>query len=221
MQNQRDIADWPCFSKFVASFPLGQIPAGKVVVEAAVTLHQFGNAGGGEWGEPPPSYMSASLLEAAIDEETVSWNSTPGVAETGPVVLVQPMSGPVVWPGVAWQWDVSRLLASAYTQGKNSLDLVWYSADAAYHTGKYFTSSETGDWNVAGRPALLVRFADELDDWQLVDFNVNGRVDIFDLSYLIEGWGGLGCEWIVDVTGDCVVDVRDWWRGLEFFGRPY
>jgi len=37
---------------------------------------------------------------------------------------------------------------------------VLYEADSAYHSGKYFTSSDTGDWNEAGRPTLQVILAD-------------------------------------------------------------
>jgi hypothetical protein len=31
-----------------------------------------------------------------------------------------------------------------------------YSADDDYNSGKYFVSSDTGDWNATGRPTLQV-----------------------------------------------------------------
>ncbi len=35
-----------------------------------------------------------------------------------------------------------------------------YRADSAYHSGKYFVFSDTGDWNEAGRPRLEVWWQD-------------------------------------------------------------
>ena len=34
--------------------------------------------------------------------------------------------------------------------------LALYEADWAYHSGKYFYASDTGDWNAEGRPTLTV-----------------------------------------------------------------
>ena len=36
------------------------------------------------------------------------------------------------------------------------LQLALYSADGPLHTGKYFWSSDVGDWNAEGRPTLTV-----------------------------------------------------------------
>lgn len=33
-----------------------------------------------------------------------------------------------------------------------------YAADTPYGTGKYFTASESGSWNAAGRPTLIVEW---------------------------------------------------------------
>jgi len=40
------------------------------------------------------------------------------------------------------------------------LRLILYSADSAYHSGKYFVASDTGDWNLEGRPRLDVQWGD-------------------------------------------------------------
>ena len=61
------------------------------------------------------------------------------------------------WPGVPYEWDVSIAAAQAYTAGE-PLRLVVYSADSAYHSGKYFISSDTGDWNEIARPSLMVHW---------------------------------------------------------------
>ena len=40
------------------------------------------------------------------------------------------------------------------------LRLVLYEADEAYHSGKHFVASETGDWNEEARPTLRVLWGD-------------------------------------------------------------
>jgi hypothetical protein len=57
IQNQWDISDWPCFSKYYVTFPLDAVPPGKIILSATLTLTLFGNAGGGHWGEPPDSFI--------------------------------------------------------------------------------------------------------------------------------------------------------------------
>ena len=59
IQNQWDIADWPCFSKYYVTFPLDALPKGKLITSATLTMYMFGTAGGGQWGEPPDFYIQA------------------------------------------------------------------------------------------------------------------------------------------------------------------
>jgi len=54
--------------------------------------------------------------------------------------------------------DVTWGFVQAYTRGQ-PLRLALYSADSAYHSGKYFVSSNTGDWNAENRPTLVVRLS--------------------------------------------------------------
>jgi hypothetical protein len=61
------------------------------------------------------------------------------------------------WPGIPWSWDISRAVAQAYEAGE-PLRLAIYTADNAYHSGKYFVSSDTGDWNAQARPTIEIRF---------------------------------------------------------------
>ena len=63
------------------------------------------------------------------------------------------------WPGVERHWDLSGAVAEAYAAGK-PLRLVLYEADMAYHSGKYFATSDTGEWNAQGRPKLKVTWGD-------------------------------------------------------------
>jgi hypothetical protein len=76
IQNQIDVADWPCFSKYYIIFPLDNIPAGKAIISAKLTLYQFGNAG--DLNDPDPrNRPHASLIQVLNvaeewDEMTIS-----------------------------------------------------------------------------------------------------------------------------------------------------
>jgi hypothetical protein len=155
IQNQWDIADWPCFSKFFVTFPLATLPPGMVIVSATLTMHLFGNSGGGAWGDPPDSYIQVLTVNDDWDENTLTWNNAPLAKENISGTWVKPMTGGNIWPGDPYQLDVGRAVADAYATGK-PLRLALYSADGAYHTGKYFSSSDTGDWNAVARPTLNV-----------------------------------------------------------------
>jgi hypothetical protein len=159
VQNQLDIADRPCFSKFYITFPLDQIPSGKEILSAQVTLYQFGNSGGGEWGEAPVSLIQALTIAEDWDETTLTWNNAPLAIENVSRSWVDPITAFPGWPGVPRVWDVSMALSQAYHSGV-SLRLVFYSADGPMHTGKYFISSDTGDWNELGRPTLVIEWVD-------------------------------------------------------------
>jgi hypothetical protein len=161
IQNQYDVADWPCFSKFYITFPLDSIPSGKAILSAQLTLYQFGSSGGGDFGEAPSSLIQVSTVNEDWDEATLTWNNAPLAAENVSqswVDWVDP-SAPIQWPGHARTWDVGRAVAEAYDSG-TPLRLVFYSADSAMHSGKYFTSSDTQDWNQAGRPTLKVTWGE-------------------------------------------------------------
>ena len=158
-QNQFDVADFPCFSKFYVTFPLGSIPPGKTILGARLTLHQFGNAGGGQWGPAPSSLIQVSVAARDWDETSLTWNNAPLATENVGRAWVGWLSEQPPWPGVAREWDVSRAVAEAYASGQ-PLRLVFYSADSARHSGKYFVSSDAGDWNAEGRPTLQVTWGE-------------------------------------------------------------
>lgn len=160
IQNQWDIADWPCFSKFYVTFPLPAAPPGKVLVSATLTLHQFGNA----WGESgvEPSWIQVSTVAEDWNEGTLTWNNAPLPMENVSGTWVEPMSESLEWPGVAWDWDVSRAVAQAY-QTSQPLRLVMYSPDGHYHSGKYFSSSDVDDENADARPTLVMRWGQPID----------------------------------------------------------
>ncbi|MFQ5575782.1 MAG: DNRLRE domain-containing protein [Anaerolineae bacterium] len=157
IQNQWDVADWPCFSKYFVTFPLTSLPACKTVISATLTMYQFGNANqDGSYPEPPrPSLIQVSTITDAWNESTITWNNAPLAWENTAQSWVDPVQGPINWPGWARRWDVGRAVAEAYGAG-TALNLALYSADDGRHSGKYFSSSDTGDWNAEGRPTLQV-----------------------------------------------------------------
>jgi hypothetical protein len=161
VQNQWDVADWPCFSKFYITFPLDRVPMDKAIVSASLTLHQFGNT---LPEEAVPSQIQVLSVGEEWQEETVTWNNAPLAVENGTRTTVYPLQEAAPWPGIPYSWDVSREVVRAHEAGE-PVRLVLYSADGPYHTGKYFSSSETGDWNEIARPTLTVRYgtAVELD----------------------------------------------------------
>jgi hypothetical protein len=159
-QNQGDVADWPCFSKIYINFPLDALPPGKTVVSATMTVYQFGNS--------DPANAQTSLVQVLTvgndwNESTITWNNAPLAQENVSQAWVDPLASTPPWPGAARSWDMTWAMLQAYTAGQAKLRLALYEADSAYHSGKYFTSSDTGDWNEMGRPTLVVILADSDD----------------------------------------------------------
>ncbi len=154
VQNQADVADWPCFSKVYLRFPLAAIPAGKVIRQARLIMHQFGQAGAP--GEALPSNIQALVVSPNWNDLTLTWNNAPMAEENVSQARVDPIISFPGWPGVAREWDLSYAVARAYANCDAYLNLALYSADGGYHSGKYFVTSDTGDWNAVGRPTLEV-----------------------------------------------------------------
>ncbi len=158
IQNQSDIADWPCFAKYYVTFPIDAIPAGKVIISAKLSLHQFGNSGGAN--EAQPSWIQVLTTATEWQERTITWNNAPLAWENIGGIRVDPVGNNWKgWPGIPWHWDVSYAVANAYQSGR-PVRLILYEADSAYHSGKFFVSSDTGDWNIEGRPTLTVVWGD-------------------------------------------------------------
>lgn len=153
IQNQADVADWPCFSKFYLTFPLDTLPANKVLISATLRLYLFGNSGQGSQPTPQPSLIQVLTVEDDWTEGKLTWNNAPLAFENIAQTWVYPVDEFPGWPGVPYEWDVSRAAVQAYLSGEQ-LRLVLYSADAAIHSGKYFISSDTEEWNAEGRPTL-------------------------------------------------------------------
>lgn len=151
IQNQSNVDDWPCFAKYYITFPLDQIPAGKVIVSAKVVLYEWG---GSDQELAVPSLIQVFTVKEDWNETTLSWNNAPMVLLPLSQTWVK-VTGGVPWPGIPYEWDVSRGVADAYLT-HTPLRLVFYEADSAFHSGKYFNSSNVDDWNEKGRPTLNI-----------------------------------------------------------------
>lgn len=154
IQNQWDIADFMCFSKYYVTFPLTSLPQGKTIVSARVTMNLFGNAGYGG-GDAKRSAINALTVSEDWVESAITWNNAPYAAENISVTWVYPIDES--HPAGPHDWDVSYAVAQAYSRGE-PLRLVFYSTDGDYHSGKYFWTSDVEEWNAAGRPTLEVRW---------------------------------------------------------------
>lgn len=155
VQNQADLADWPCFSKYFIDFPLNQMLPGKVILRAEMTVYLYGNS--------DPNLAQESLIQVLSvsgtwDENTITWNNAPMTLENVSQAIVQPSNYP--WPRIPYTFDVTRAVAQAYA-AQQSLNLALYSADGAQHSGKYFVGAD--DEYVNGefyRPTLVITWGD-------------------------------------------------------------
>ena len=153
VQNQWNLGDWPCFSKYYVTFPLDSIPADKTILSASLTMIQFGNSnqgGGFDPSDPPdPSVIQILTVGDDWDEATLTWNNAPQAIENVSRTVANPLPGGPPWLSEPRIWDVSRAVADAYQSGQ-PLRLALYSADKELHSGKYFRSSDFSD--PASRP---------------------------------------------------------------------
>jgi hypothetical protein len=148
IQNQWDVADWPCFSKFYITFPITEVPPGSTIISATLTMDLLGTAGGGQWGDPPNSYIEVLTVGEDWNEATLTWNNAPLAVENISGTWVPPVIG-------AYHWDVGKAVDQAYKSGW-PLRLAVYSIDGERHSGKYFFSSDSNDWNGEIRPTLRI-----------------------------------------------------------------
>lgn len=157
IQNQFNLGDWPCFSKYLVNFPLDDIPEGKVIVTAELRMYQFGNAGQGWTPGPEDSIIQVLRTRDGFEEATVTWNSAPQVQENVSSALATTI--PSGGAGYFVSWDVSRAVAEAHA-ANDPLNFALYSADNKLHSGKYFVSSDGANSHAERRPTLFVEWGD-------------------------------------------------------------
>ncbi len=152
IQNQWDISDYPCFSRYYVTFPLTTVPAGKTILSASLIMRTFGNAGYA--GLPKDSLIQVLIVNQDWNENTINWNNGPPPMENVANTWVAP-ANEVGKGTLTYSWDVSYALAKAYAAGQ-PLRLAVYSPDGNYHSGKYFWAAETGSVG----PTLQVTWGD-------------------------------------------------------------
>jgi hypothetical protein len=155
IQNQSKITDWPCFAKYFVTFPITTVPANKTILSARLILHHQGGAG--DPGQATPSLIQVLTISQDWNENTITWNNAPAPLENISRALVDVPTNYGNWPKVPRYWDVTSAVIQAY-QSHQPVRLVLYEADSDYHSGKYFTSSDTGPWNIDGRPSLEIKW---------------------------------------------------------------
>ncbi len=152
VQMQWDIADWPCYSRYYAAWPLVALPRGAKVLSAALELRQFGNPGYG------PGYADNGTQDTVVQvfevdgrwqEATITWDSAPIPRENTARTLVKPLPGDCAptpyWyctPGIAYKFDVTEIVQRAQLAKRTWASAALYTAAGQYHSGKYFYSRE-------------------------------------------------------------------------------
>lgn len=160
IQNQSNIDDFPCFSKYYLTFPLNSLPASRKILKATLVLHQWGGSGDVIGGHPPqPSFIQIETLLHDFTPSTLTWNNAPQAYENVSTAWANPeadyTASTIPWPKYERDWDVSRAVASAYAAGQ-PLRLALYDGATEYNSGLFFTTSETENWNANGRPTLII-----------------------------------------------------------------
>ena len=189
IQNQGDVSDWPCFSRYYVTFPLDLVPANKTIISATLTLYLWGGAGEGWDPGPKRSLIQALSVSTDWDESTITWNSAPLAQENLSATWVEPVDSYPGRPGIPYHWDVSRAAAEAYASG-GPLRLAMYESDWAYQSGKYFDTCDTDEWGAEGRPTLRVTWGDalaDLDKTALPTAGYEGDPITYTLSFLGTG----------------------------------
>lgn len=149
IQNQWNLGDFACFSKYFATFPLDSLPPNQAVISAELTMYHFGNS---LPDLAQPSFIQVFTVEDEWDEATLTWNNAPRAVENIARSWVEPLPGGTS-VNIPIEWDISAAVAEAYASGQ-PLRLAVYSADNARHSGKYFRSSNA---NEPVRPFLTIQ----------------------------------------------------------------
>ena len=193
IQNQENLADWPCFSRYYVTFPLDALPDDRVILSASLTMHQSGNAGEGWDPGPVPSFIQVLTVGESWSENTLTWNNSPLAMENvgGAWADVFPDL-----PGEPRQWDISRAVNQAYSAG-NPLRLALYESDTEFHSGKYFLSSDTEDYYDELRPTLTVVLGNATADLSMTVSPAAGRLND-SVTFSLEFWGDGGMLNLVD-----------------------
>jgi hypothetical protein len=228
VENQSLIADFPCFSKSFLRFHLNDVPPDKVILSAKLTLHHWGNARG---DLAQPSLIWLFSVDGDWEEYTLTWNNAPLARENLTRTWVDVLTGLPDFPGVPYEWDATQAVAEAYAAGE-PVNVALYTADTEFHSAKYLTSSDAGDWNAEARPTLTIEWGEPL---ATVTKHVSpavpqaGQVVTYTLSLLGDGDSlvltddlpaAAGAPGAIQVTGGGTADYDPGTHRLSWSGSP-
>ncbi len=157
---------FPFFNKSFLRFSLDAIPPGKEIISATLTLQHWGNAGQRS-SLAEASWVSLYTISDDWQEMSITWNNAPLAQENIAAAWIEPLASFPGWDNTPfYNWNATQAVSQAYAAGE-AANLAIYSSDSARDTSKYLTSSETGDWNQAGRPTLTVVWGNAPDGFSL------------------------------------------------------
>lgn len=147
VENQWDIADWPCYNALIAKWELPTLPEGATFAGAELTAWMFGQMGYG------PGYADdgtqdtiwqAYAVPATWDETTVNWDNAPSFTENVSWTTVYPVPDAPAWDGqpIPYSFDVAEIVRRAYARGDSLASVLFNTSAGQYHSGKYFYSRE-------------------------------------------------------------------------------
>lgn len=149
-QNQWDVADWPCWAKFLVAWDQTALPPGAQVLSATLVLRHFGDPGYGSGYDPDGSGETVHQvygLNAAFDETSVGWDTMPLALENISRGVVRPVPDTCIVNNVRYcdpplveMLDVSAIAQQA---GSDRAYAAIYTAAGQYHAGKHFWSRES------------------------------------------------------------------------------
>ncbi len=153
------ITHLPCFNKSFMRFNLDDVPPDKTIISATLTMHHWGNSGNpgasSDEDRPHNSYVWLYNIVDPWSETGITWNNAPPAQKNLDMIEITPLNSFPGWPGVPYTWNATEAVVTAYAAGQ-PVDLAIYDSASDRNTSKYFVSSETGDWNFAGRPTLTI-----------------------------------------------------------------
>lgn len=153
---------FPCYNKSYLRFALNSLPAGKAILSATLTLHQWGGA---NVDAGTSSYVWLSSVMDPWQEMSIHWNNAPLAQENLSLTRIPPKTTPLVWPGDPYTWDATQAVAEAYQAGQ-PVSFAMYDSTTGRDSSKYLIASETGlgdgtpNWNIEGRPRLDIVWGD-------------------------------------------------------------
>jgi hypothetical protein len=143
IQNQSNLADWPCYSKTYLKFPVSSVSelTGKKIKSAKLSMWMLGNNG---------SFNDYKMLTHIFTinpqdwqtKASATWNNAPQALEniTATWVAQKPAYATYKWKKEdgqipLYQWDVSKAFADAKSQNQSSLYLGMYITGVEMHQG--------------------------------------------------------------------------------------